>query len=243
MRTLQRWAIVGLGAWLAGAGLTCGGKAVVDGFPGEGGGTTSSGTATGHTSGTTTTTTGGTPTGTVTGTVTGTPTGTVTGTVTGTPTGSASYCYPVCDVIEQCGAHSDCATDCYYSAPWCETQREAWLSCLLGGLTPGECDPPNGCADEASSWQACAIDYSSSEGCWAGSDGSCGCSAEISGGFGWHYETSCQHYGGTSQCRCTIDDQDAGYCYQTGNTMDACEVLTGCCSVLFFVPFGPYPED
>src|SRR5512133_2505781 len=73
---------------LASAVVACGGKAVVDGSPGEGGGGTG-GTTTGTTTGTHT----GTTTGTHTGTTTGTWTGTTTGTTTWTNTGGGPGCY------------------------------------------------------------------------------------------------------------------------------------------------------
>jgi hypothetical protein len=75
-------------------------------------------------------------------------------------------------------------------------------------------------------------------GCSVGQDGTCGCSINLWGGSGNLYETSCQSQGGTSQCRCSVDGTDVGFCIDPVAPIDACDPFSGCCSVLFFVPFG-----
>jgi hypothetical protein len=184
--------------------------------------------------GTATGTTGGT----ATGSLTGTTTGTIGGTTTGTPTGGWSYCDSVCNLLSQCGAPGSCSANCLGSAPSCQGIHEEWLSCLAQGLAPGLCDPPDECIDLTYAWQDCAVSEVGAGTCSIGDDGSCSCGAQLAGGFGWSYETFCQSSGGTSQCRCTVDGQEVGFCNDAVSPLDACSVRYGCCSTLFFVPFG-----
>ena len=218
-------AAAALGGVLAAA--NCGGKAVMDGPPpgvggvGNAGGTAGTG-GTGSTASSTGTTSGSSST-------------------TSTSTGPVGVlCQQTCALLAGCEVQADCAARCQATAPDCSAEQQAWLECLVALLEPAGCVPPLDCNPLFDEWRTCGLVWHSVSVTVNGDDGSCHSNSEIAGGTGQGYEIDCAWEPGAFACRCTVDSEPAGKCFENmSDPSGPCDPMEGCCASLFFVPFGP----
>jgi hypothetical protein len=217
---------IGLGSLLG--ALHCGGKAVVDGLPPGVGGTGGTAGTTGGTAGTTGSTSGSTSTTSDTST-------------TSTSTGPlGALCQQACDLLAGCDVQASCVTRCQATAPECSSAQQTWLECLLADLVPESCMPSGDCQGAFDDWRGCGLVWHSITVHANGADGSCQSSSEIAGGAGQLYDIDCAWDAAGFDCQCIVDAQPVGQCLEnTSNPSGPCDPMYGCCTSLFFVPFGP----
>lgn len=188
----------------------CGGKVVVDadGSGGQGGDTT------------TTTTTSVSPVG-----------------VVSASSGGSSLCQQVCDAITASGCVQDpgCVSNCedtYANAGGCVGLLDAYSKCILENVSSG-CEGPLLCQDIAQSFMDCVgvpPTTCGDLGCTS-SGGECSCKGICNDRV---LAVTCTPGNATDFCTCFEDGVPVGKCAEPQQTGLSCDIVSGCCSTVFF---------
>jgi hypothetical protein len=199
----------------------CGGKAVIDG-------SAVSSTGSGGTGGTSSTTN-----------TSGTTSPSSSAPTSGTGGAPATLCPQICAALEPCGVVADCDWRCEGGTPACAALHEAWLACLLAELPAGSCSPPAACDAAFAAWRDCAVhvDESPYVPCSVPEYDYCLSWTHLTDGYGVTVAADCESLGDQPHCTCSLDDMPFGECTDDEEAC-SCDPLYGCCSLLFFVPYG-----
>ncbi len=158
----------------------------------------------------------------------------------GTPAGSGgsdpidlpAACEQACEITASCEPRPNCVENCInLPSPECELMFRLALECVIEHYDPQWCEMPPFCAEAFAEWEECedGVSPPCDQGCWQDVQGGCGCSGFC---FLEYYETECQPSGPTYTCECHVSGQFVGTC--TDGSEERCDILEGCCSVLFF---------
>jgi hypothetical protein len=205
----------------------CGGIAVIDGEPHGDGGTAPGGA--GH---------GGTP-------VTTTVGGSVGGEGQGGEECDTTLCDAACDAIAPCtlDGGNACKGGCADCNPNCSHALDPFWSCVADHVATDTCDYPAACTSAPiDSYLACEAWCPGTSTCTWG-PGQCDCSTDFDCGPVKTYALTCvpdPMDGGFTYCDCLADGIYVGTCHDNWD-VSGCDVVTGCCALLFWVPGGkPY---
>ncbi len=188
--------------------VACGGKAVIDaeGSGGAGGVTSAAGSMSG-------------------------PASSTNGATTSTTT---NLCQQACAAIDACLDDSvDCVGGCS-DTPGCEVERDAFLQCFVAGTDPDTCSMPADCPRPLELMLGCDGRSVGLIACSAGGQDTCDCTG--SGADGVSYDSFCEHFVDATRCDCVVAGEVVGSCTQDGPVDGACDLRTGCCAGLLYIP-------